>query len=103
MFDKLDKELKKLPKNFVVGIVASSDKYKEANLHILDFLVNKQGATGSYITTNMPYTSLVETIKEKNINPEKLHFIDCITEKAGGELPKAKNCVFVSSPSHLTE
>ena len=103
MFKRIDRELKKLPKNFVVGIATSSKSYKKTNIDVLNFLVNKQYAQGSYITANMPYTHLIDMFEKNCINTEKLHFIDCITKTTGAKLPKAKNCVFVSSPSHLTE
>ena len=103
MAEKLDKELSKLPQGFIAGVTTSSDGYKEANLQILNFLVNKQNATGSYITVNRPYANVVETLKERNIDSNKIHFIDCITKTAGGKLPNVKNCEFVSSPEHLTE
>ncbi len=103
MFKRIDRELKKLPNSFVVGIATSSKSYKKTNLDVLNFLVNKQYANGGYITANMPYTHLIDMFEKNCINIEKLHFIDCITKTTGAKLPKAKNCVFVNSPSHLTE
>jgi len=102
MFAKLDKELKKLKSNFIVGVVTSSDKYEEVNLHILNDLVNIKGATGSYITVNRPYVNMIEILKSRNIDTDKMHFIDCITKTLGSKLPKNKNVEFVDSPSSLT-
>ena len=103
MFEKLDKELRRLPKNFIIGVITSSEEYEEVNLHMLYFLINKQGATGSYITVNRPYINIVDILKENNIDSKKLHFIDCITKKLGGKLPDVKNCEFINSPKHLTD
>jgi hypothetical protein len=103
MIEKLDKELSNLPEGFIVGVITSSEEYKDANLEILNFLVNKQGATGSYVTINRPYTNVIGILKKQNIDPKKLHFIDCITKTLGGKIPKADNCEFINSPSHLTD
>lgn len=103
MFEKLNEELKKLPKNFVVGIITKSADYKDVNLHIIDFLMNKKNCAGSYITVNRPYVNVVEIMKERKLDTTRIHFIDCITRTLGGQVPSAINCEFVSSPSHLTE
>lgn len=103
MLEKLYNELSDLPEDFIAGVIISSDAYKEVNLQIANFLINKKGATGSYVTINRPYTNVVGLLKDRNINPNKLHFIDCITKTLGGKLPKADNCEFISSPAHLTE
>lgn len=102
MDKKIVDELKDLPENFIVLLIVGSDKYEEANMHILDLLVNKEKSTGSYVTVNRPYKNMVQLMKTKNIDSDKIFFIDCITRKV--EEPKeVKNCVFIDSPSNLTE
>jgi hypothetical protein len=103
MLQKLDAELRNLPDNFIIGIVAKSDSYNDVNIHVLDFMMNKKKSTGSYITVSKPYVSMVDFMKRNNLNSDKIHFIDCISKTLGGRLPNAKNCDFVSSPSSLTE
>jgi len=55
-----------------------------------------------YISINKPYEKLVDKFKQNNINPDKFHFIDCIT-KTGGDVSPTKNCTYVSSPRALDE
>ena len=100
---KLEKELENLPKNFIVGIVMPSDSYEEANIHLLSFLVNKKKAKGSYVAVSKPYNHTVSLLKSKDINIGNIHFIDCLTKSLGSKDIKAKNCVFIESPAHLTE
>ncbi len=103
MFEKLDKQLGTLPEGFIVGVVTKSNNYQDINMHLLDYLITNQGASGSYVTINRPYLNVLDILKNKKIDTSKLHFIDCITKKLGGTIPKTDNCQFVSSPSHLTE
>jgi len=103
MYNKLEKELKDLPQNFIVGFVVSSNKYEETNLHLLEFFVNKLGYSGSYVTVNRPYENLVFTLDKHKINMDKLFFIDCITKNIGGAEKNIPNCLFLDSPSSLTD
>ena len=103
MFEKLDKQLGKLPSGFIVGVITKSKNYQDINMHLLDYLITHKGSSGSYVTINRPYLNVLDILKSRNIDASKLHFIDCITKKLGGKIPNVKNCKFVSSPSHLTE
>jgi len=103
VYEKLEKEMKDLPENFIVGLVVSSDKYEETNLHLLELLVNKMGYSGSYITINRPYENIIFMLNKHNIKVDNLFFIDCITKKIGGVEKSAPNCLFLDSPQHLTD
>lgn len=103
VFNKIEKELRNLPPNFIIGLVVSSDKYEETNLHLLELLVNKMGYSGSYVTVNKPYDNLVFNLDKHKIKRDKLFFIDCITKNLGGVERNTPNCVFLDSPSSLTD
>lgn len=98
----LEAELKILPENFVVMAIVPFKNFEEVNLHLLDIMIKRYDAKGSYITINRPYKSMVQLLERKNINFRNMSFIDCIT-KESGEKVVAKNCYFVGSPSDLTE
>lgn len=102
-YEKLEKELKELPQNFIVGFIVGSDRYEETNLHLLEFFVNKLGYSGSYVTINRPYDNLIFTLDKHKIKMDKLFFIDCITRNIGGVERNAPNCLFLDSPSNLTD
>lgn len=38
---ELEKELKNLPKNFIIGVVMPNDSYEDANMHLLNCISNK--------------------------------------------------------------
>ncbi len=98
----LEAELKNLPENFVVMAIVPFKNFEEVNLHLLDILIKRYDAKGSYITINRPYKSMVQLLKRNNINFRNMSFIDCITKELK-ERVGAKNCYFVGSPSDLTE
>lgn len=56
-----------------------------------------------YVSFNKPYHYFLEYLKVKKIDPNKFFIIDCITKSVVGRPKKAKNCVFVSSPSAFAE
>src|SRR3989338_674643 len=99
----LEKELENLPENFILGIVMPSDRYEEANMRLLRFLVNTKKSKGSYVTVSKPYNHTISLLKNMDINTDSIHFIDCLTKSLGSKTIKAKNCVFIESPAHLTE
>ena len=80
-----------------------SDKYEEANMHLLSFLVNRKKASGSYVAISKPYNYTLNLLGNKGIKTDNIHFIDCLTKSLGSKAINAKNCVFVESPAHLTE
>lgn len=99
----LEKELENLPENFILGIIMPSDRYEEANMRLLSFLVNKKKSKGSYVAVSKPYNHTVSLLKRKDINTDNIHFIDCLTKSLGSKVTKTKSCVFIESPAHLTE
>jgi len=100
---ELEKELEDLPENFIIGVVMPNDSYEDANMHLLSFLINRKKASGGYVSINRPYSNVIDNLKNRDIKTDNIFFIDCITKSLGGKLPEDKNCVFVDSPSHLTD
>ena len=101
--NKLHEELEKLPSNFIVGIVMPNDAYEDVNLSIMDYLINKKKANGSYVSISKPSNHIISQLNMKNISTDNLHFIDCITKSLGGQATKSDRHVFIDSPAHLTE
>jgi len=100
---ELEKELEDLPENFIVGVVMPNDSYEDVNMHLMSFLINRKKASGGYVSVSKPYHHTIDMLKNNNIKTDNIFFIDCITKSLGGKLPEDKNCVFVESPSHLTD
>tara|TARA_Y100000310_G_scaffold203351_1_gene203577 strand:- start:8195 stop:8746 length:552 start_codon:yes stop_codon:yes gene_type:complete len=101
--EELEKELEDLPENFIVGVVMPNDKYEEANMHLLSFLINRKKSSGGYVSVSKPYSSILNSLKNKEISTDNIQFIDCISKGLGGEICKGDKCVLVESPAHLTE
>lgn len=103
MLEKIEKNMKDLPDNFIIGLVVKSNNYEEVSLHLLNVLINKMGNTGSYVAINKPYENVINVLDRHKIDHNKLFFIDCITKKLGGGNLDFKNCLFLDSPENLTE
>lgn len=66
-------------------------------------MVNRKKAFGSYVAISKPYNHIQNSLKNKGINTDNIHFIDCITKGLGGKICEGDKCVLIESPAHLTE
>src|SRR3989337_1336141 len=88
--------------NKVVLLVLKSKSYQEYILKILKNMI-KKGNVGIYVVINKPYDSTYQWLKENGVDVDKLFFIDMIT-KIAVEMPTlTEKCIFLSSPSNLTD
>lgn len=91
-----------LPKDFVVLVNVRAEDYMRVNVGILKTLVNEEKLPGVYITVNKPYMTMKRVLEENGINIDKLYFVDCITQTAGGDVVKDGNVFYLDSPQNLT-
>lgn len=87
--------------NNILLVVTFKDKYNESINTIqpeIEKSVNKIG----YITINKPFNNIIDDLNKKNLNKDKFFFIDAITATVQSP-PVIDNCIFVSSPSALTD
>ena len=63
---------------------------------------SKQPSKICYLCINEPYSFVRSKLIKNNIPAEKFFFIDTLTKKVQSP-PQADDCIFVSSPSNLTE
>lgn len=102
-----DSELRKLvkllkPKSIVLFIV-DAKKYHKIHAKLLRTVIEEKCFAGIYITVNKPYEVLVNYLKENGIKTENIFFIDAISKAVGGEIKLTEDCLFIPSPSQLTD
>lgn len=97
----VEEEFKKLTEPSIVLITSKAEDALKTNIKILKILTKDR--TGLYITINQPYESLQKILKKNEIDTSKMFFIDCITKTVSGAPERTKNCLFVASPSGITE
>ena len=83
--------------------VIKADSYVKVNTDILRRLLNVEKLHGVYITVNRPYHNLVSILKAAKINAENLFVIDAVTIATGGRPTPENNCIFLDSPTNLTD
>jgi hypothetical protein len=59
--------------------------------------------SGVFITVNRTYPVMEKVLKGKGVDVSRLFFIDCISRRAIGDSQLTERCLYVSSPSQLTE
>jgi len=109
----LDKFLKNMPLNKVVLFLVEPKKYMDTNLEIIKIVIKENKFSGIYVTVNRPFITLVNIMKKKGIDTNRIFFIDCITKMIPSprgisltsrrKFEKKENCIFIPSPSRLTE
>ena len=110
---ELDKFLKNMPLNKVVLFLANPKKYMDINLEIIKIVMKENKFSGIYVTVNRPFSTLMDIMKKKGIDTDRIFFIDCITKMIPAPrgislIPQKKfeikkNCIFIPSPARLTE
>lgn len=95
-------DLQKIGKDSITLVVAESSRYIDIITKLLRF-VGSQKFSVIYVTVSRPYESLVELLSKNRISSSRIFFIDAITPTLGGNPKRVKNCIFVASPSNLTD
>jgi hypothetical protein len=65
--------------------------------------LQKDHDAGVIITVNQPFPVMRKVLEKNTVDTDKLYFIDCISKTAGGGSEKDEHCLYVNSPSDLTE
>ena len=90
-----------LTTNKIIGLVIPDIEYDEMLITAAGSL-SKEYDRVLYISVDKPYGELVGKFKQNKINPDKFHFIDCITRTVK-DVSSTENCTYVSSPRALDE
>ncbi len=99
----LEKEIDSIKPNSVVLFVVSGKNYHTINLEILRTTIQKKKFSGIYITVNRPFKSLKKYLEENKIDTERIFFIDMITKTAKEKMEITRNCLYIPSPTNLTD
>ncbi len=89
-----------ISKNSIILLITSKSTYRESISTIYQEIA-KFGNIG-YITINKPYQSIKKDLENKSINTTKFFFVDAITATVQAP-PIVNDCIFVSSPTALTD
>ncbi|MEM2138670.1 MAG: hypothetical protein QXM96_00790 [Candidatus Woesearchaeota archaeon] len=95
-------DLKKDINDFdILLLISSKLNYSENIIQIIKESNNISNSIG-YITLNKPFTKITSDLGKIGIDKDKFFFVDAITSTVMAP-PIVSNCIFVSSPSALTE
>ncbi len=89
-------------KEYVAIALVDADKYQKTNIKIIGELV-KENVPGVYVTLNRPHENVKKILKKEKIDLDKIIFIDAVTKTVGGKIKKTKDCLFIGSPSNLSD
>lgn len=80
--------------------VLDPEKYLEGIIRI--FKKEVKGRPTIYVTTNKPYSHLVESFQKAKVSTNKIFFIDCISREVGEAGKEPPNALFIDAPQNLT-
>ena len=94
------KEIKSL-KDYILLVTVDAKNYQDVSISILKFLVNEQGIPGVYVTLNKPYEIILRNLRNNNIDPRLLIFIDAASRTE--ETKRVESCLCIGSPEKLSD
>jgi len=98
----LSKVLSDIKKGEIVLLVSPASEIMKTDLEVLKY-ISKRIKHGVYVTINQPYVTLKRLLKDSNINSKNLFFIDLISSTVSQRSEKTSDCLFINSPTGLTE
>lgn len=78
------------------------EEAKSLQITINNVLKALQGNPVVYISLIKPYSFVLQSLKKNKTETDKIFFIDCITELAGGDVSRQENVLFIREPTDLT-
>ena len=90
--------IKKILESQISLVLIPKSNYNEILLQVLSF-ISKHYKAVCYITLNKPYNTILTYLNKNKIKSNIFFFVDAVSGKKKGE----HNCIFVSSPSVLSE
>lgn len=90
------------PKSVVLFVI-NARKYHQLHPRLLRTVIEEKKFAGIYVTVNKPYEILVKNLKDNGINTENIFFIDAITKSVSEEIRISEDCLYIPSPSRLTD
>jgi hypothetical protein len=87
--------------NNLILLTATKEKYRDS-LKLIYQELSKSFDKIGYITVNKPFSNVMDTLSKNNLNVNKFYFVDAITATVKAP-PIVGNCMFVSSPTALTD
>ena len=89
-----------LENNHIVLCVVNHEKYQDFVSQFTKNYLNNN--ISSYVSLSRPYQSLVSNFEKMKIDTDSIFFIDTSTKMTGKTDVQAENCLFIDSPSALT-
>ena len=96
------KLLKEIEGYSTVLVICDAQKMLDNTVEIIAALLENHDS-GIFITVNQPYNAIKKVLDKNNVDAKRLFFIDCITKMAVQKSEKSDDCLYISSPSALTE
>lgn len=93
---------KKIRNKEVHVILLDDEQYNKVNDSLLIVLLKDQKLKCIYVSLNKEYKTLSKKIQSLGIQDSNIYFIEGVS-KIIGKPVKANNCMFISSPTSLTE
>ena len=99
---EIKRNIAKTLKKGVFLMCTTADNYVSSKRNALLYLTNELKMKGVYITLNKPSKHIMQSLKEADIEIERMRFIDCIG-KTVGICEDHEHCLHLESPKALTK
>ncbi|WP_230741807.1 DUF7504 family protein [Methanooceanicella nereidis] len=101
--ERVTQEFGSVPEPDISLVIANPYIYKQSSIEILKYFVNVKKMPGVYVTVNMPYESVRQSLADAGIDTRMIIFVDAITKTVGGNVDKVNGCFFLNRINDLTD
>lgn len=99
---KLEEEIKDLPEDSIILLETSAENlFETSNISLK--LFSDRNDTGIVVSSNRPYSNLLNIYKKNNIDVSKMFILDCVSKNLNGHKDDVKNVLFMENVSSLTD
>jgi hypothetical protein len=95
--------LKESQENELCIVLASATGIRNKNIEVIKAAIDKDYYI-IVVTTNQLASILKKNYQKFEIPDDRIYYVDAVTKYAGGtNLPRLKNCRYISNPGNLTD
>jgi hypothetical protein len=100
--EKLMNDLNNLPEDYIILVETIPENAFELSTALVKYMTDRNNSKGIIVSTNRPYTNLMNIYRKNEINVSKMFVLDCISKNQNVEI-NANNVIFLDNVSSLTD
>jgi len=89
-------------KGQTIVLIIPNEQYTKKIIEITKYFSDNHKSI-CYVSLNKLFDPLIASFKDAGVDQNKFFFVDAITKSTNPNIKESDNCIYISSPSSLTE